>query len=88
MGTTEECPGSRALLVVDTGSFSAAVESLDQGVALATLGGKLLAEAALGRTERFDVFARVPATAFPGGALLRKPLVSAALMWFKLMDSL
>ena len=58
-----------------------------QGVALATLGGKLLAEAALGQTERFDVFARVPATAFPGGALLRKPLVSVALMWFKLMDS-
>jgi len=59
-----------------------------QGVALATLGGKLLAEAAMGNTERFDVFARVPALPFPGGALLRKPLVSAALMWFKLVDSL
>jgi gamma-glutamylputrescine oxidase len=58
-----------------------------QGVALATLGGKLLAEAALGNPERFDVFARVPATPFPGGALLRKPIVSTALMWFKLMDS-
>ncbi len=58
-----------------------------QGVALATLGGKLLAEAAQGRSERFDVLARVPAQAFPGGRLLRKPLVSAALMWFKLMDS-
>jgi gamma-glutamylputrescine oxidase len=59
-----------------------------QGVALATLGGKLLAEAALGNSERFDVFARVPAQPFPGGSLLRKPLVSAALMWFKLVDSL
>ena len=59
-----------------------------QGVALATLGGKLLAEAALGKTERFDAFARVPAEPFPGGPLLRKPLVSAALMWFKLVDSL
>jgi len=58
-----------------------------QGVALATLGGKLLAEAALGQTERFDVFARVPAMPFPGGAMLSKPLVSAALMWFKAMDS-
>jgi gamma-glutamylputrescine oxidase len=58
-----------------------------QGVALAGIGGKVMAEAALGKTERFDVFARVPATPFPGGALLRKPLVSAALMWFKLMDS-
>ncbi len=59
-----------------------------QGVALATLGGKLMAEAALGNSERFDVFARVPAEPFPGGELLRKPLVSAALMWFKLVDSL
>ena len=59
-----------------------------QGVALATLGGKLLAEAALGNTERFDVFARVPAQPFPGGQLLRRPLVASALMWFKLIDSL
>jgi gamma-glutamylputrescine oxidase len=59
-----------------------------QGVALATLGGKLMAEAALGRPERFDVIARVPAEPFPGGQLLRRPLVAAALMWFKLVDSL
>jgi gamma-glutamylputrescine oxidase len=59
-----------------------------QGVALASLGGRLLAEAALGNPERFEVFARVPATPFPGGRLLRKPIVSAALMWFKLMDAL
>lgn len=58
-----------------------------QGVALATLGGKLMAEAALGSPERFDVIARVPPRQFPGGTLLRKPLVSAALMWFKLLDS-
>lgn len=58
-----------------------------QGVALTNIGGKLMAEVVLGKPERFDVFARVPPTPFPGGALLRKPLVSAALMWFKLMDS-
>ncbi len=59
-----------------------------QGVALATGGGKLMAEAVLGRPERFDAMARVPPTAFPGGQLLRKPLVAAALLWFKLMDGL
>ena len=59
-----------------------------QGVALANIGGKVMAEAVLGKSERFDVFARVPPTPFPGGRMLRKPLVSAALMWFKLMDSL
>lgn len=59
-----------------------------QGVALATLGGKLMAEAVLGQPERFDVIARVPAQPFPGGQLLRRPLVAAALMWFKLIDAL
>jgi gamma-glutamylputrescine oxidase len=58
------------------------------GVALATLGGKLLAEAAQGKSERFDVFAKIPARKFPGGALLRKPLVTAALLWYKLQDAM
>ncbi|HLY07518.1 MAG TPA: FAD-binding oxidoreductase [Rhizomicrobium sp.] len=59
-----------------------------QGVALATLGGRLLAEAAQGRNERFDVFARVPAHAFPGGQMLRKPLLAAGLLAFKLADAM
>ena len=59
-----------------------------QGVALATLGGKLLAEAALGNRERFDVFARVPAQKFPGGRLLKKPMVAAALFAFKIADAI
>ncbi len=58
-----------------------------QGVALANIGGKVMAEAVLGEPERFEVFARVPPMPFPGGPFLSKPLVSAALMWFKLMDS-
>ncbi len=57
-----------------------------QGVALATLGGQLLGEAALGNRERFDVFARVPAKPFFGGRLLKKPMVAAALFGFKVMD--
>jgi len=57
-----------------------------QGVALANLGGKVLAEAAMGKPERLDVLARLPARRFPGGAALRKPLVSAGLLWFKLLD--
>lgn len=59
-----------------------------QGVALATLGGKLLAEAALGKRERFDVFARIPAQKFPGGRLLKKPMVAAALFSYKILDSI
>ncbi|HSC18976.1 MAG TPA: FAD-binding oxidoreductase [Rhizomicrobium sp.] len=59
-----------------------------QGVALAPFCGKLLAEAALGRPERFEVLARVPAKPFPGGSALRKPVVAAGLLWFKLLDHL
>ena len=58
------------------------------GVALATIGGKLLAEAALGNSERFAVLASVPARPFPGGARLRKPLITAGLVWYKLLDGL
>jgi gamma-glutamylputrescine oxidase len=59
-----------------------------QGVVLATLGGKLLAEAAMGDAERFETFARVPARAFPGGRALRKPLIAAALLTYKVLDAM
>jgi gamma-glutamylputrescine oxidase len=58
------------------------------GVAMGTLGGKLLAEAIAGQAERFDVMASVPTPAFPGGASLRWPLLVAAMMWFSLRDKL
>jgi gamma-glutamylputrescine oxidase len=57
------------------------------GVALATLGGKLLAEAVLGHPERFETMARVPARKFPGGQALRKPLVTTGLLWLKMLDA-
>jgi gamma-glutamylputrescine oxidase len=59
-----------------------------QGVAQATLGGKLLAEAVLGHEERFDVLARVPAKPFPGGRWVRRPLIAAGLFAYKLADAL
>ncbi|HEY4942436.1 MAG TPA: FAD-binding oxidoreductase [Rhizomicrobium sp.] len=58
------------------------------GVALSVLGGKALAEAALGDSARFDILARMPPRKFPGGALLRKPMVTAALTMLKLLDAL
>lgn len=58
------------------------------GVATATLGGKLLAEAIAGQAERFDLMARVPSPRFPGGASLRWPLLVAAMLWFSLRDKL
>ena len=58
------------------------------GVAMATLGGKLLAEAIRGQAERFDLMASVPTPAFPGGASLRWPLLVAGMLWYSLRDRL
>lgn len=58
------------------------------GVAMATLGGKLVAEAIAGQAERFDVMAQIPTRPFPGGAALRWPLLVAAMAWFGLRDRL
>lgn len=56
------------------------------GVALATLGGKLAAEATAGQAERFDLMARLPSRPFPGGLALRWPLLVLAMLWFSLRD--
>jgi gamma-glutamylputrescine oxidase len=59
-----------------------------QGVALTAIAGLLMAEAIQGQAERFDVFARVPIKPIPGGTLLRKPFITAALFAYKLMDAI
>jgi gamma-glutamylputrescine oxidase len=58
------------------------------GVALATLAGKILAEAVAGEAERFDVMASLPSPPFPGGPALRSPLLVLAMTWFALRDRL
>lgn len=58
------------------------------GVALATLAGQLIAEAAAGTMERFDVLAGVPQPRFPGGALLRWPAMVAGMLWYSVRDRL
>ncbi len=58
------------------------------GVALATLAGRVLAEAVRGETAGFDLMARLPAPAFPGRGALRTPLLVLAMTWFALRDRL
>lgn len=58
------------------------------GVAMASLAGKLMAEAVAGQAERFDLMARLPAPPFPGGARLRHPLLVLAMLWYGLRDRL
>ena len=71
-----------------TGNILTASGYSGHGVALATLGGKLAAEAIAGRAERFDLMARVPTRPFPGGVTLRWPLLVLAMAWFSLRDRL
>jgi len=58
------------------------------GVALATLSGKLMAEAISTTAERFDLMASLPIAKFPGGAGLRHPLLVLAMLWYSLLDRL
>lgn len=58
------------------------------GVPIATLAGKLMAEAIAGTAERFDVMAQVPSQTFPGGTLLRWPGLVAGMLFYSLRDRL
>jgi gamma-glutamylputrescine oxidase len=58
------------------------------GVALATLAGKLLAEATSSQSAGFDLMASLPQPRFPGGAALRWPLLVLAMTWYSARDRL
>jgi gamma-glutamylputrescine oxidase len=58
------------------------------GVALATLAGKLMAEAVAAQSERFDLMASLPQPRFPGGVALRAPLLALAMTWYAMRDRL
>lgn len=58
------------------------------GVALATLSGKLVAEAIAGKGERFGQMADLPAPRFPGGTAFRQPLLALAMSYYALRDRL
>jgi gamma-glutamylputrescine oxidase len=58
------------------------------GVHMATMGGVIAAEAVRGTLDRWDVLARVPSPAFPGGDRLRPALLALAMGWFALRDRL
>jgi len=58
-----------------------------QGVALAGMYGKLMAEAVRGTAERFDLLSRVRHIPFPGGPV-RVPLLAAAMLFYRMKDAL
>jgi gamma-glutamylputrescine oxidase len=58
------------------------------GVALTGLAGKVAAEAIAGQAARFDVFAKIPHSRFPGGRAFRVPALLLATTYFRLRDML
>lgn len=58
-----------------------------QGVALAGMYGKLMAEAVRGSAERFDLLSRIRHLPFPGGPI-RTPMLVAAMLFYRLRDLL
>jgi gamma-glutamylputrescine oxidase len=58
------------------------------GVSIATLCGKLIAEAVTGSAERFDVMAGLPTPTWPGSGLLRAPLLALGMLYYALRDRL
>lgn len=58
------------------------------GVHMATMAGKLVAEAVNGQMARFDIMSQLPTPKFPGGAALRWPLLPMALTWYAMRDKL
>ncbi len=82
--TLDRLPVFRRL---ENGVWSASGYS-GHGIAMATLAGKLIAEAVAGNAERFDLMASLPQPAFPGGDRLRAPLLALAMSWYALRDRL
>ena len=58
------------------------------GVALTQIAGKLVAEAVAGTAERFDVLAGLKHRPWPGGRLLRRPLLVLGMLYYALRDRL
>ena len=58
-----------------------------QGVSLAGMYGKLMAECVRGQAERFDLLAKIKHFPFPGGKL-RTPLLVAAMTYYRVRDAL
>jgi gamma-glutamylputrescine oxidase len=56
------------------------------GILIATLAGKVIAEAIAGMANRFDVLADLPIHTFPGGTLLRYPGMVLGMLYYTIRD--
>ena len=58
------------------------------GLALSILAGKLISEKITGKNDRFDLFSKIKHTFIPGGDLMRRPIYSAAIFYYKMRDKI
>ena len=58
------------------------------GISIATIAGKLIAEAVAGTSGRFDIMAALPTHVFPGGTLFRYPGMVLGMFYYSLKDKL
>lgn len=58
------------------------------GVSMATLCGKLAAQAIAGQAEQFNLMAKVPTPAIPVSSLIRVPLLTLAMFAYSLRDKI
>jgi gamma-glutamylputrescine oxidase len=58
------------------------------GINTTGLAGRVIAEAIRGQAERLDVYRRLAHRPFPGGRLLRTPMLVLAMAWYRLRDAL
>ncbi len=56
------------------------------GVGMAILAGKLISQAINGDNKGFDTFANIPSLPFPGGPIIRFPLLVLAMTWYSIRD--
>ena len=56
------------------------------GVALAGIAGQLVAEAIAGQAERFDLFASLRHTSFPGGPAMHGTLLRLGILYYQLRE--
>ncbi|MGI9399751.1 MAG: NAD(P)/FAD-dependent oxidoreductase [Rhizobiaceae bacterium] len=58
------------------------------GISIATLAGKILADAICDKTADFETMSGIAAKRFPGSLMLRKPLLLLAMLWYAMRDRL
>ena len=58
------------------------------GVGTATHAGHLMAQAIAGQSDGFDTLSRIPTPSFPGGTMMRSPLLVLAMTWYAMRDRL